>query len=92
MTVHIEYVAQMKVAAGTNAQDLVLKQGATAQDAIMALAEQHGDDLATLLLGSQGALRDSTLVFVDEAQLAWDRPQPLKDGDRLTVLAPLAGG
>ena len=92
MKVSIEYVAQMKDAAGTASEELDLPDGASIQDAIRQAADTHGGRLAELLLDESGALLPSALVFVGNDQIEWDDARQLNQGDGITILAPLAGG
>ena len=92
MNIQIEYVAQMKDAAGVANERLDLTAPATVQDAIREIARSHGGRLAELLLGADGALPPSALVFVGDEQAEWAEARELRDGERLTVLAPFAGG
>ena len=49
-------------------------------------------EMRRLLLGSAGEPHDSLLLFVGEEQVRWETPRELRDGDVVTVLAPMAGG
>lgn len=92
MDVVIEYVAQMRDAAGVASETVTLGAPASAQDVIRDAAERRGGRLAALLLDEAGVLQPSAIVFVGDAQIDWDTPCALSDGARVTVLAPLAGG
>ena len=93
MHIEIEYVAQMRNAAGGTARETVaLPTGATLQDLLKDAVERHGEQLTTLLLDETGTPRSSTLVFVGEEQVDWDNPPELTDSSKVTLLAPLAGG
>ena len=92
MTVAVEYVAQMRAAAGVASENLQLGASGSVQDAIRAVASRHGGRLAELLLDEAGVLQPSAIVFVGDTQVDWQRPCALADGARVTILAPLAGG
>ncbi len=92
MDVQIEYVAQMRDAAGTAAETVAFGGPATVQDVVRDAARRHGGRLAQLLLDEHDALQPSAIVFVGDEQIEWDNVQPVSDGTRITVLAPLAGG
>ncbi len=93
MQIEVEYVAQMRSAAGGVTRETVtLAPGATVRDLVAELATRHGDRLAGLLLAEDGEPRSSTLVFVGEEQVDWECPPKLADSAKVTFLAPLAGG
>ena len=92
MNVTVEYVAQMKDAAGVASESVALATEATVQDAVRDIAARHGDRLATLLLDEDNVLHPTALIFLDNEQVDWEDVRPLKDGDTITILAPLAGG
>jgi len=92
MKVHVEYVAQMKAGAGVDAETLDVPAPVTAKSFIAAVTERHGDKLQTMLLDDAGNLRSSVLVFVGDAQVEWDSAEPIGEGSKVTLLAPLAGG
>lgn len=93
MRIEIEYVAQMRNAAGGTERETVdLPSDATLRDLLEDAAERHGERLTALLLDDAGKPRSSTLVFVGEEQVSWDNPPRLTDSANVTLLAPLAGG
>jgi len=67
-------------------RSLTLPEGATVHDALAQLSER---------LSLDQAQRDSYLVAVSGTHLGtWQAcpPQPLRDGDELVLIAPVAGG
>lgn len=81
MTVHVEYTAQLRVKTGRPTQAFELADGATVQDLLNAIAEQH--DIQEFLAGS-------LLCFIGSSQA--EPPQHLSDNDRVTLLTPISGG
>jgi molybdopterin converting factor small subunit len=61
-------------------------------DLLRRVAKTHGERLSGLVLDAAGELRPSVLVFVGDEQFDLDEPRPLRDGDTVTVMSPLAGG
>ena len=92
MRIRVEYVAQFKEAAGVPGEALELPAGASLQAVVRRVAEAHGPRLAGLLLDEAGGLRPSAVLFVGDDQVEWDEAVVLRDGDRLTLMSPLAGG
>ncbi len=91
MKVAVKYVAQVRQATGRAAEALELESSCSLQELVHRLTARHGEALRRLLL-SGDTLHDSILLFVGDEQVRWETPRPLKDGDVVTVLAPMAGG
>ena len=92
MTVHLEYHAQIRSFIGKSADTLVLAADTTVQQAIHALLQKYGEDVRGFLTTPEGELRPSILLFLGDRQVRWSVPTPLKDGDQLLLLSPIAGG
>ena len=92
MKVVIEYVAQMRTAAGVASEEVRLDGPASARDVVRMVASRHGGRLAELLVDEAGVLQPGAIVFVGDEQIDWATPCALSDGARVTILAPLAGG
>ncbi len=90
MQVTVHYLAQLKRAAGRGTESVDLPAGATLGELFHHLGERHGPAFRDLLLGPDGQPQRSLLLFVgdDPANAA----RPLRDGDSVTILAPMAGG
>jgi molybdopterin converting factor small subunit len=56
------------------------------------LSERHGEPLRRLLLAADGAVCPALLLFVADKQVRADSTEPLKEGDTLELLPPIAGG
>ena len=92
MKIRVEYVAQIRDAAGCPNEGLDLPAGSAVQDAVRAVARARGGRLATMLLDAAGNLNPSALLFVGDEQVGWTDVRPLRDGDTVTLMSPLAGG
>jgi molybdopterin converting factor small subunit len=92
MRVTVRYMAQLRAAAGVAEESVELAGPCTASDLAARLAERHGDALRRLLLGADGRLSPVILAFVGERQVGSGEQLPLKDGDLVTLLSPIAGG
>lgn len=92
MRITVEYVAQMKKVAGTSSEEIQLPDGAPVQALVTKLANDHGQQFGAVLLDDEQKLRSSTLVFIGDDQIEWKVLRELTNGDRVTILAPLAGG
>jgi molybdopterin converting factor small subunit len=92
MKIRVDYVAQLKDAAGRADEVVELADGTNLQDLIRQVAARRGERLAGLLLDDGGELRPSALVFVGDDQIEWHDACPLHDGATVTLMSPLAGG
>jgi molybdopterin converting factor small subunit len=92
MRVVVKYLAQVKQAAGCPSEAVELNGDGSVAELMRRLAEQHGEPLRALLLGSAGMPHHALLLFVGGEQVHGDSPRELRDGDVVTVLAPMAGG
>jgi molybdopterin converting factor small subunit len=62
------------------------------QDLIRRLAEEYGETFRNTILDASGNLRPMILLSVNEEQIDWNEPLPLRNGDRIALLSPIAGG
>ncbi len=89
MQVKVEYVAQVRTAAGVSSESLNVPEGATIQSLVSAACEQHAE-LERVLCSDGGGLHSSILVFRGEDPC--DAETVLSDGDTITFLSPISGG
>jgi molybdopterin converting factor small subunit len=89
MRVEVRYAAQVRQAAGRAAEVVELDAPCTAAELVVRLAKSRAA-LRGLLLAEGGGPQRALLLFVGEEQVDVDRP--LRDGDVVTVLSPMAGG
>jgi molybdopterin converting factor small subunit len=89
MRITVYYMAQIKRAAGCGSETIEITAG-TLREFLRALGEKHDATFRGLLLDDAGDPRKSLLFFVGEDHA--DLSHLLKDGDTVTVLAPMAGG
>jgi len=90
MTVTVRYFGQAQRAAGVAVEEVSAADGCTAEALLRLLAERHGEALRRLIVTDAGRARPSTLLFVGAAQV--EATAPLRDGDAVTLLTPMAGG
>lgn len=92
MQITAEYTAQMKRAAGVSSETLDVSEGMTLAEFIINLADGRDESLGRHLLGSDGQPQPTVLAFRRDEQIRLDDPEPLRDGDVITFLAPISGG
>ncbi len=92
MRIAVKYLAQVRQAAGCPAEALDVEGGCSLPELVRRVADRHGEPLRRLLLNAAGGPHDSLLLFVGDEQVRGGAAVELKDGDVVTVLAPMAGG
>ena len=90
MHVTVHYFAQLRRAAGCTVESVDVAPGCTIAALLGRLGALHGNAVRTLLVGADGTPHPSLLVFVGEQPA--ELPQPLREGDQVTILTPMAGG
>jgi len=92
MQITIQFETQVKRAAGVSAETVELGDGATIQQSIERVADPSRERLRSFLVGKDGQVLPTVLVFVNDRQVACDDPTPLHDGDTVTIMSPISGG
>lgn len=92
MKVNVEYTAQLKRIIGDGGEIFEVDEGTTLSRIISIMAEKYGDKLQDVLLDKEGNLQPSVLVSVNDAQADPLVNEPLRDGDRVSFMSPMAGG
>ena len=90
MHVTVHYLAQLKRAAGVAGETVMIEPGCTLTHLIQHLAQQHGEAFRTMALDDAGQPQRTLLYAIGDEQA--DLERTLRDGDVVTVLAPMAGG
>ena len=90
--IHVNYLAQLKPFCGRERETVEMGGAPTIRAVLGHLVEAHGPKLRDMLLTGEGRVRPSILVFADEHQVDPESPEPLADGQTLTLLSPMAGG
>ena len=90
MRVTVQYLAQIKRAAGCSSEDVEAPEAISLRGFVVLLAARHDSGFRTLLLDDAGEPRKSLLFFVgdDHAELS----RCLHDGDAVSILTPMSGG
>lgn len=92
MIITVEYMAQIKQAAGLASEQVELDGPCQVSDLIARLVQRHGESFQRLLLDPNGRLQPSILLFVGDEQLWQEDQRELRDGDVITFLSPIGGG
>lgn len=92
MNVTVTYETQLKRATGATAETVDVPHGSSIVDVIQAVVQRHDDQVSGMLLGSDGNVRPSILIFLGEEQISPDATRKLTDGDTVTLMSPISGG
>lgn len=91
MKVKVGYGGLARAAAGRASEEFDLDAAVGVRDLLAEIARRHGANMHSLLAtGARGA--PAVLMFVGDAQVVWETPPRLKDGDDVMLLSPISGG
>lgn len=94
MRVHVDYTGQLRTAAGCGEMTVELAEGATLCGLLTRLASDTAS-LARHLIGDDGGVQPSLLLVVNGAAVGGGDAAAdvvLGDGDRVSLMPPVAGG
>lgn len=91
MTISVAYHGQLRLAAGTDAEDLSVPDGCSAWDVLTHVARRHAA-LRTILFTPDGQASRALLLAVRDQQVQPGQRVLLRDGDAVTLLPPIGGG
>lgn len=92
MRVTVHYLAQLKRYAGVSSETIETAGTSTLSGLLEVLAGLHGDGFRAALLDEQGQPRPALLFFLGDDQVRPHEARPLREGDEVTILSPMAGG
>lgn len=92
MQITINYMSQLKKAAGIGQETLTVEDASTVQRFLAEAVCPHRTRLCETIREQDGAFRGILLVFVGDEQIDLDTPVTLNDGDEVTIMFPIAGG
>ena len=92
MNIAFTYFAQVRAATGVENENLTLDDGADVDAAVASLVEKYGDAFAGVVVDDSGSRRPSIIVLVNGVPSPHGTSRPLKDGDAVSILSPVAGG
>ena len=90
MHITIHYLTQIRRAVGCPSESLSVPAGSTLDALLHALVERHDAAFRAMLLDDANAVRRSLLFFVGDEHA--DLSRVLRDGEAVSILAPMAGG
>ena len=90
MRITVQYLTQIKRAAGMSQEHIEASAPLTLRELMCLCAERHDRAVRAMLVDDAGEPLRSLLLFVGDEHA--DLTRPLRDGDWVSVLAPMAGG
>ncbi len=90
MQVTVQYLAQLRRAAGCASERLDVAPGMTVGGLLRLLAALRVESFRELLLSEGDRPHPSLLTFIGDQSV--DAATVLSEGDELTILTPMAGG
>jgi molybdopterin converting factor small subunit len=91
MKVTVGFSGLARAAAGRPSEEIELDSTADVRQLLAEIARRHGQPMQSLVdPGPLGV--PAVLVFVGGAQVAWQTPSRLKNGDDVMILSPISGG
>lgn len=92
MAITVRFETLLKRAAGTDCESVTGEGPLRVEDVIREVAARRGEPLKSLLLDPVGKIRASVLIFVDDGQCSATDARELREGDVVTLMAPISGG
>lgn len=92
MNITLEYMAQLRTAAGRRSETVTGEDGVTLGAVLAEAATRLGPAFTALVFDGHGNLHPSLLMMLNDEQVAPDRSRALRDRDRVTLLTPMSGG
>lgn len=92
MQISINYLSQLKKAAGVAQENITLDAPCTVQALLSDTICPRRTQLCETIRNGDGSFRDILLVFVGDRQVELGTPFALGDGDEVTMMFPIAGG
>ena len=89
MNINVQFISQLKTAAGIPSVTVDLADGSTMKDLARTVSAQFGPPLKAMIIGEDGNPRSGVLVFSGDDQVDWDAPA---NTDQVTFMSAIAGG
>jgi len=92
MRITIQYWAQARQAAQRDAETIELDGPCGIAQLLQKLAQAHGEQLRRIVLAGDSTPHPSLVLVLRDQQVSADFREPLRDGDVLAIIPPIAGG
>jgi molybdopterin converting factor small subunit len=92
MRIVVKYMAQLRQAAGAASETVEIGSPSSAEEIVRRLVHAHDDAYRRLVLDAEGRVQPALLFFIGDEQVRPEMARTFRDGDVLTILAPMSGG
>ncbi len=92
MTISVEYFGQLLHLTGVRSESVEIADGTDVKGLVGQLADCYGERFRDFVFGEDGELRKSIPIVVNDRQIAYGESVSFKDGSRVMILSPIAGG
>jgi len=92
MKITIQYWAQARQAANAPSETIDVVSHCSIAQLLQHLADRHGDALRRIILSADSRPHPSIVLVLRDQQVPPDSSTPLRDGDTLDIIPPIAGG
>lgn len=92
MKLTVRYMAQARDAVGFAQEELDVDGGISVHDLVVRLARQHGAAFRAMALDASGCPHPSLLVVIGDEQVRPGDRRTIREGESVTLLAPISGG
>ena len=92
MRITLQYATQVKRAAGVGSETLDVPSPCGIADVVRLAAERRGEALRKMLFDDAGHVQPSLLLFVGDRQIGREDSVSVREGDVVTIMAPISGG
>jgi MoaD family protein len=88
----MRYFAQVREAAGVEAEELAMAEGSTLISLLRHAATLHGEAFRSLVLTAEGQVRPSLIVLRNGVPTRQSPEGRLSAGDEVSIFSPVSGG
>ena len=92
MNVTFSYFGQLRQFADKESESREFPDGTPLAEAIKSVVDEYGEGFSRVLLDEDGGVRPSVMVLVNDVPADKSALPELKDNDKISLLAAIAGG
>ena len=92
MKISMQYTAQLAMEAGCSRESIDVEDNTTVEEVVRLRAGHFGGKFAEIVLNAEGQPVSTIMHIVNGEQVERGVPHPLKEGDELMLMSPIAGG
>lgn len=92
MKIQLDLSTQLQERAGLSSNEITLDGPCGIQEAAQAIIQSSRAELKAFLFDDDGRLRPAILLSINDRQIDWQENPIVNEGDRISILSPIAGG